>query len=463
VKSGCKAAAIRKSEAGSQRHGRIRKIGAVLALVALCCVLATDVHALDIRRTVLPNGLTVLHVERHNLPIVMITMLVKASPLDERPEKAGLANLTAELLTEGTKKRRATDISEEIEFIGASLGASADSDYTMVSLSVLKKDLEKGFDIFSDVILNPVFPDEEIRRNKELIKGSLRQSEEDPSYVAARTFKKAVYGELPYGRLLTGSVETIDAIKEEDIRRFHSELYRPNNALLSVVGDLTVDELTSLINRFLSGWKPGELPKRPAFHVPGNKRSTNLIDRDISQANIIIGHAGLSRGNPDYYAVSVMNYILGGGGFSSRLMQTVRDEMGLAYDIHSVFIPYKEGGLFEVVVQTKNESANTVVNVIQEQLERIRKEQVTDQELEDAKAYLTGSFPRRLDTNRKIVDFLAAVEFYGLGLDYIEKYPQYITSVTKDDVLRVAKKYIDTSDLATVVVGKQSKISLKNK
>jgi zinc protease len=434
----------------------------IFLLITIHCSLFTNAYALDIKRTVLPNGLTVLHVERHNLPIVMVTLLVKASPLDEPPEKAGLANLTAELLTEGTKKRKATDISEEIEFIGASLGASADSDYTLITLSVLKKDIEKGFELFSDIVLNPTFPEDEIIRNKDLIKGSLKQSEEEPSFVASRAFKKAVYGEFPYGRLVTGSAETIDAIGKGDILRFHAELYRPNNAFLSVVGDLTRDELNSLVSRFFSEWKAGDIPKRPSSSAPVKKRETILIDKDLTQANIILGHGGVSRGNPDYYAVSVMNYILGGGGFSSRLMQTVRDEMGLAYDIHSFFAPYKEGGLFEVAVQTKNESANTVIGVIGEQVKRIRTEQITDQELEDAKAYLTGSFPRKLDTNRKIANFLAAVEFYGLGLDYVEKYPFFIKSLTNDDVLRVAKKYLDPLDLVTVVVGKQSKISLKN-
>jgi zinc protease len=433
-----------------------------LSLFTIYFSLFTDVHALDIKKTVLPNGLTVLHVERRTLPIVMVTLLVKASPLDEPPEKAGLANLTAELLTEGTKTRKATDISEEIEFIGASLGASADTDYTVITLSVLKKDIEKGFELLSDIALNPIFPDDEIARNKDLIKGSLKQSEEEPSFLAGRAFKKAVYGELPYGRLVTGSVATIDAIRKEDILKFHADQYRPNNAFLSVVGDLTGDELTLLTGKFLSGWKAGDIPKRSSLPAPVKKKETILIDRDLSQANIILGHAGVSRGNPDYYAVSVMNYILGGGGFSSRLMQTVRDEMGLAYDIHSFFAPYREGGLFEVAVQTKNESANTVVRVIDEQLTRIRAEQISDQELEDAKAYLTGSFPRKLDTNRKIADFLAAIEFHGLGLDYIETYPLTIKAVTKDDVLRVAKKYLAPGELVTVVVGKQSKISLKN-
>lgn len=423
----------------------------------------TNVYALDIKRTVRPNGLTVLHVERHNLPIVMVTLLVKASPLDEEPSRAGLENLTASLITEGTRTRKALDISEDVEFIGASLGASASDDYTTVALSVLKKDVSKGFEILSDVVLNPVFPEEEVKRVKELIKGSLRQSEEEPSFLAARAFRKAVYGDLPYGRLVTGSIETVEAIKREDVAAFHSRYYRPNNSILSVVGDLSDDELGSLIGKFLSGWKSSDVPGRPPVQKPAGEKKVALIDRDLTQANILAGHAGISRGNPDYYAVSVMNYILGGGGFSSRLMQTVREERGLAYDIHSFFTPLREGGLFEVGVQTKNASANTVIGLVNEELGKIRQEQVSNQELDDAKAYLTGSFPRRLDTSRKIADFLAAVEFYGLGTDYVEKYPGYINSVTRDDILRVAKQYLDPARLVTIVVGKQSEISVDKK
>jgi zinc protease len=290
----------------------------------------------------------------------------------------------------------------------------------------------------------------------------LKQSEEEPSFVATKVFKNTVYGDLPYGRLIRGSIETIDRITREEIVRFHSSLYRPNNAVLSVVGDLTEDELSALINKFLSPWQRGEVVKRASVEKPQNKKRTLLMDRELTQANIIVGHAGIHRGNPDYYAVSVMNYILGGGGFSSRLMQKVRDEMGLAYDIHSFFAPYKEGGLFEVGVQTKNESTKTVISEIYSQMNRIKKDKVSEQELDDAKAYLTGSFPRKLDTNRKIADFLVAIEFYELGLDYVDKYPQYIRAVTGDDVLRVAGKYLDTLDMVTVVVGKQSKISLDN-
>ena len=185
------------------------------------------------------------------------------------------------------------------------------------------------------------------------------------------------------------------------------------------------------------------------------------IDKDLTQANIVLGHIGISRENPDYYAVSVMNYVLGGGGFSSRLMQSIRDTMGLAYDVHSFFAAYKESGTFKIGVQTKNESAQIAVDEIDKQLERIRKEHVSDEELSEAKAYLTGSFPRRLDTNRKIADFLASVAFYNLGDDYVKKYADYINAVTKEDVLRVARKYLDPEKYILVVVANQKKAVLK--
>jgi zinc protease len=184
------------------------------------------------------------------------------------------------------------------------------------------------------------------------------------------------------------------------------------------------------------------------------------IDKELTQANIVLGHLGISRDNPDYYAVSVMNYVLGGGGFSSRLMQSVRDKMGLAYDVHSFFASQKEGGFFEIGVQTKNESAHTAVEEILKQIAWIRRDHIAEEELAEAKAYLTGSFPRRLDTNRKIADFLASVEFYALGFDYAEKYPVYINSVTKDDVLRVARKYLTAEDYVLVVVANQKKTKL---
>lgn len=439
------------------KNSRFRAIIFLLVFDFVFLIVDSPSYALDVKRSILPNGLTVLHVERHNLPTVMVTVLVKASPFNEPQDKAGLANLTADLLSGGTKKRKATDVSEEIEFIGASINASVDNDFTAISLSVLKKDVDKGFELLSDMLINPAFPEDEIARNKGLIKGSLRQSEEDPSFVASKAFQKAVFGDGPYGRLASGSIETIDNISKKDIVKFHSDFYRPGNAVISVVGDISENDLHCLLVGFFSGWKPAPVPEKLSGVAKADgSGKVILIDKDITQANIILGHAGINRANPDYYAVYAMNYILGGGGFSSRLMQAVREEKGLAYDIHSYFSALSEGGFFQVGLQTKNVSAEEVISEVLKQIRRIRQEGVSDRELEDAKAYLTGSFPRKLDTNRKIADFITAVEFYGLGADYAEKYPGYIASITKEDILRAAKKYLDPDNYVLVVVANQA-------
>lgn len=447
---------------------KFKKILIFLSLLStIYCLLLSNANALDIKKQTLQNGLTVLHLEKHDLPIAVITLLIKASPLNEAEEKAGIAYLTARLLTEGTLNRSASEISEEIEFIGASIDISNNSDYTTISLSVLKKDLEIGLDIFSDLVLNPLFSDNEIRRKKELIKGSLMQSEDNPSFVASKVFIKEVFGTHPYGRLITGNAESIENITRDDILMFYKKCYQPQNAILTFVGDLTFDEMDSLIKKYFGQWKTEEKDEKnqcPEAKIQmvedERQKKIVIINKDITQANIILGHRGIARDNPDYYAVSVMNYILGGGGFASRLMRIVRNEMGLAYSIYSSFSVNKEPGQFEIEVQTKNESAGVVIKEILRQIDRIRKEPVTEQELDDAKAYLTGSFPRRLETSRKIADFIAAIQYYGLGDDYIEKYPEYIKNITKEDVLRVAKKYLDSENYVLVVVGNAEKMNL---
>ena len=453
---------MRSERIGIKLITRYSLLVTVFILFTVYCSLFSDAYALDVKKSVLENGLTLLIVEKHNLPVVRVTVGIKAGSIVESEEKAGIANLTAELLTAGTKKRTASQISEETEFAGASLSASGGNDYATMALSVLKKDLDLGFDLLSDTILNPSFPDDELNKKRERIKGGLRAQEENPEFVASREFKKAVFGIHPYGRLVQGSPESLDRIKRDDLVNFHSTFYAPNNAIMSVVGDITPEEVKNLLKQYFSEWHTKELkvisPQKPE-RIKEKKIIT--IDKDITQANIILGHMGISRDNPDYYAVSVMNYILGGGGFESRLMQNIREGKGLAYDIHSFFDANKYGGLFEVGLQTKNESANTAIGEILKEIKKVRNFPVSDAELSGAKSFLTGSFPMRLETSQRIANFLVAVEYYGLGMDYIDKYPAYINSVTKEDVIRAAKKYLDSENFTLVVVADQKKTELK--
>jgi zinc protease len=394
--------------------------------------------------------------------MVSVVMAIRAGSIAEPPAKAGLAYLTAALLNEGTQKRTSREISEAIEFVGGSLSASAGADYTTISLTVLKKDIGLGFDLLSDIVLHPAFREEEIARKKQITKNRLIQQNEEPGVVASIAFSKAVFGEHPYGRQVQGTVETLDTITRQDLADFHSAHFTPNNTIVSVVGDISRDELIQLLGRYFGDWQQKKIPENvlPAI---GQKKSPTVIkvNKDLTQANIILGHLGITRDNPDYYAVTVMNYILGGGGFASRLVDNIRDNRGLAYDVHSYFSASKYSGSFQAGLQTKNESANTAIAEVIREMERMRTEPVSDKELADAKSYLTGSFPLRVDSNSKIAGFNLAVEYYGLGLDYIDRYPAIINAITKEDILNVAKKYLDPANYVLVVVGNMEKAGLK--
>ncbi len=411
-------------------------------------------------KEVLPNGLVLLHAERSALPIVRVVLAIKAGSVVEPSEKAGLSNLTADMLNEGTARRSSREISDLIEFVGGELNTSGGEDYITVTLSVLKKDVDLGFDLLSDIVINPAFRDDEIKRRKAVIKSSILQQKEEPRVVASKAFRKAVYGDHPYGRPVEGTEDSLDAITRQDILDFHKEFYVPNNAILSVVGDITKEEVRSLLERYFKGWAKKDIVKKPLKEPRhGTAPRVIKIDKDLTQTNIILGHLGMTRENPDYYAATVMNYILGGGGFASRLMDDIRDNKGLSYDVHSFFSANKYSGSFQAGLQTKNRTAHVAVGEILKEMERIRTEPVTDKELSDAKSYLTGSFPLRIDSSKKIANFLIAVEYYELGLDFVDRYKRLIESVTKDDVLRVANKYLDTKGYVLVMVGNMKQVS----
>lgn len=413
-------------------------------------------------REILPNGITLLHAEKKAIPIIRVVAAIRAGSIAETFDKAGLANLTADLLNEGTIKRSSKDISEAVEFVGGSLHTSGGADYITVTLSVLKKDADLGFDLLSDLVLNPAFREDEIQRRKALLKSSIKQQKEEPGVVASKAFLKAVFGEHPYGWPVEGTEESLDNITRQDIADFYKTWYVPNNTVMAVVGDISRDELKLLLNRYFSGWSKRDFNLKPLPALKSGKGPDVIkINKDTKQANVILGHIGIKRDNPDYYAVSVLNYILGGGGFASRLVDNIRDNRGLAYDVHSSFTAQKSAGSFQAGLQTKNESANIAIGEILREMDRIQSEPVSDKELDDAKAYLTGSFPLRVDSNSKIANFLIAIETYDLGLDYIDNYKGFINKVTREDITSVARKYLNTKDYVLVVVGDLSKASLR--
>lgn len=431
--------------------------GLLFALAILMAAMPTSAE-LTPKRTELDNGVVLLTSEQRALPMISIELLIDAGARYDGGGQEGLANLAARLLTYGNKRRSALQISDTLDFIGASLSTGCSENLASVSMTILKKDLSTGLSLLADLLTQSTFPQEEIERQKQSIVASLKAREEEPGDIAERRFAAALFPNSPYGRPVEGMESSVRAISQKGLREFYERYYRPNRTIMAVVGDITAEEITDALNQALSSWKKGE-PGGKAL-VPSATDAPRLIrvNKELTQANIIMGHEGVTRGNPDYYAIQVMNNILGGGGFSSRVVDSIRNERGLAYSVYTYFNADKSHGTFQFVMQTKNDSAREAMRIAREEIERIRRELVSEQELNDAKDYLTGSFPLRLDTNRKVANFFAQVEFFQLGLDYPDRYGDLIGKVTREDVLRVAKRYLQPEKLITVVVGNQNKI-----
>ncbi len=426
---------------------------AVLALGLLLALHGPAVAASPpAERSVLPNGAVLIVSEQHAVPLVVVQVLLDAGSRRDPRGKEGLAGLTADLLTEGTTKRTATQISDATDFIGASFDTSADMDYASLSLTVLGKDLDTGLDLLTDVLLHPSFPEAEVTRRREATLAAIRAAEDEPNRVAERAFTGSLFKDEPYGHRVIGNPESVRNLTRNDLVSFYRQYYRPERSIITVVGDVSAADIGGRMQAALQDWKRGNVALFEYPPVASPRADTLTIDKPISQANIILGQRGIARDNSDYFALSVMNYILGGGGFSSRLLDNIRTRAGLAYSVASFFTSNKAPGSFQVVMQTKNESATDAIERACSELERIRKEPVTDEELTDAKLYLTGSFPLRLDSSGKIAAFLSQVEFFTLGADYADTYIRGINAVTKDDVQRVAQQYLHPDQLKLIVV-----------
>jgi len=433
----------------------------VLGTQAVAAVAAVAAEPLG-KRIVLENGMVLLLSEKHDIPMVTVSMAIKAGNTAASAGQPGIASLTASLLTQGTARRTAGQISSEIDFIGGSLSVSGGDDFASAGLRVLKKDLTIGFDLLADVLMNPVFDQKEIDRKVKEILASIQQQKDEPGVVAGEAFTKEVFGRNSYGQTNEDVAAYLPKLTRQEVVDFYHARYGPKGAVIAIVGDVIEAEIVPLLNKYFKGWKQGELQQPASIEPPRiEKNIVRKIHKDITQANIAMGHLGISRSNPDYYAVMIMNYILGGGGFSSRLMDSIRDNKGLAYDVHSAVVALMEPGHFEITIQTKNESANEVIAESLKEVGRIRSELVAEKELTDAKAYLTGSFPLRMDTSAKIAGILVSIELYDLGLDYPQKYAGIINSVTREDILRVAKKYLHPDRMVIVVVANQEKAKLK--
>jgi zinc protease len=424
---------------------------AVLAL--LLTASGAGPAAVGTHREVLPNGIVLLVVERPAIPIVAVRVFTRAGAAFEPPDRAGLAHLTGALLTRGTAKRTGQQLDAAIEFVGARVESAAGRDGLVAWLSVLKRDLTLGLDLLGEVVLSPTFPEPELKRKIAEIQASIQRSEESPGAVASRALARLVFSGHPYATPVEGTRDSVGRLTRDDVVRFYGERVRPDTTIIAVVGAVTVGEARREIVARFGGWpRPTTPPASVPFAAPGPAPRTETIKRELTQTTLVFGRQAVNQRDPDYFALTVASYILGGGS-TSRLYTRVRDEGGLAYDVRSYLSPGKYGASFVVSTQTRAAETAKVTGLIESELSRMRRDPVSERDLTVAKDYLIGSFPLRLDTSSKTADFIVGVEELGLGLDYAERYRELIGRVTAADVQRVAAKYFDPAGFDRVIVG----------
>jgi zinc protease len=437
--------------------GARRTAFGVLAGLILALSLAPLARALEIKKIKLNDGATLLVSEQHQLPMVTMAIAFDAGSRRDPPGEDGLAALTAASLTEGTSKLTSEEFNQKTDFMGSSVDVSANRDYAVAEFTSLKKFEKDTLHLLTQTLQDPGLRDADIKRKQGDQLAAINAAQEQPEYTANIAMTKTLFGDTPYGHQVEGTAQSVGKLTPEDVRAFYHAQYKMASAIIAVAGDIDADTIRDELNRELKGLK-GAVPPQPAPPAPSVAPGIHaqLIDRSVAQATLILGSGGVARSNPDYYKLEVMNYIFGGGGFSSRLMKVVRSKAGLAYGIDSEFASGIFPGAFLISLQTKNVSSNEALRLILRQMREMQETPVTSAELQSAKKYLIGSFPLKIDRQSEIVSFMLQVEIYGLGLDYADRYPKIIQAITIPQVQAAARQYLHPDALDLVAVADQS-------
>jgi zinc protease len=409
----------------------------------------------------LSNGLTVLIMENHRLPLVSLQYNLSGSgPIFEPSNVPGLASTTAQMLREGTKTKSSVQIAEQIDQLGASISASAGfgSSSTIINASGLGDNFEQWFALTNDILLNPSFPADELNRLKQRLKAQLRQQRANPNFLSTETFSKAVYGAHP-AAIVSATNDSIDAITPDMLAKWHQERYAPQNAILGITGDVKASEIVPKLEKWLAEWKKTDakevLPPNPK---PAAVKRVLLVDRPNSvQTTVALGNIAIDRRDPDYVALTVMNHILGGGP-AARLFLNLREEKGYTYGVYSNFTAVKYPGPWRAGGDVRTEVTAGAMTEFYREFQRIRDEKVPASELEEAKRALVASFALSLERPSELLGYAIVRKIYGFPPDYWDTYPAKITAVTAEDVQRVARKYINPDSFQIVAVGDVSKI-----
>lgn len=442
-------------------RGFLRGAPFVLATILGLSGAGTQATAQTIRlpetRTIdLPNGLRVVLAEQRTLPLIEVHLRTPAGSAAEPPAREGLATFTAELLTQGTATRSATQIAEAVDRMGATLGAGAARDDLHLSLSVMSRHRAEALALLADCVINPSFPAAEVERIRTRLLAGVKQMTEDPEALADLALWRAEFGADAYGRRLLGGEASLAAITAEELRRFHQGHVVPRGSALALVGDFDMATMEKEITELFGGWRGGSTdpagaePVRPPMPAPATE--VLLVAKpELEQSQIRIGYRGLERGHPDEPALIAAATILG-GGFTSRLLQAVRVERSLSYDASCRLIQEGRAGLVRVSTFTKTATTRETVDVALEEIRKLRTEAPTQEELARTQSYLSGAVARSLQAPADIAQNLALVAFYGLPADYVPRRVERIRAVQVADVRRMMETHFAPERMVLVVV-----------
>jgi zinc protease len=407
----------------------------------------------------LANGLQVIAVSHHEQPAVSLRLIVRAGGANDPVEKSGVATLVAALLDQGTVSKSAEQIASAIDSIGGLMSTGAGSDLTYIQSVVMKDSFAVGLDMVSDVARNPKFANEELERQRQQILSGLKVGYEDPDYIAGMVFDRLVYGFHPYGKPDSGTPESIASITRDDLVAFHKSWFGANNAILAIVGDISHDEAFAGAERAFGQWSRTANAAAKPVDPPAPTRRLVVIDRPGSvQTEIRVGNVALSRKNPDFLALDLAINVLGGEG-GNRLHRVLRSDRGLTYGASADVNALKDTGNVVADTDTRSETTGEALRLIVDEFSRLQRARVREEELADAQAYLTGSFPLTIETPSGIALQILNAVFYGLDLNDLQTYRERVNAISPDDIQRVARQYLHPDRLSIVLVGDASAIT----
>ena len=401
-------------------------------------------------------GTRVYFVESHELPMLDISIDFAAGSSRDTRQESGLAALTRHMLNLGADGLSEDEIAEKLADVGAQLGGRIDQDRAGITLRTLSSERERNqaLDVLSRIVQQPEFSEKVLVREKTRLEAMLKEAATKPESIAEREFYLLLYGDHPYALRVSGEVGSLDLLKREDLMQFYRAYYTVNNAVVAIIGDVSRETAQEIAEK-LTAKLPETvtpLPVLPQVPLPARAQSRE-IPHPATQSHILIGYPGLKRSDPDYFALFVGNYILGGGGFASRFVEQVRQKRGLAYSVYSYFVPLQEQGPFQIGLQTKKEQAGEALEVVRETLRDFIARGPTEQELRAAQQNLAGGFPLRIDSNKKILEYLSVIGFYRLPLTYLDDFVPRVERVTVAQIKSAFQRRIDPGHMVTVVVG----------